>query len=182
MQNLTVHPGGPSPFLLEPAYARPRSRAPALPAPADRPAPPVSGTAARHCAAAHPSDISPLSVSSGNARATHVAHERRARAAAGHHPPIGARPHGILAPRGTPTPGPPPFPSSSPLCRAAAERLAPRSCCSTRPPVSTPLRPLLSSAQASPPLPSPEPLPPATGSPLSLVDSGRAPPPFATPR
>jgi hypothetical protein len=36
-----------------------------------------------------------------------------------------------------PTPGPPPFPSSFPLCRAAAEPLAPRSCCSTRPPVST---------------------------------------------
>jgi hypothetical protein len=29
MQNLTVHPGSPSPFLLGPAHARPRSRAPA---------------------------------------------------------------------------------------------------------------------------------------------------------
>jgi hypothetical protein len=114
MQNLIVHPGGPSPFLLGPAYARPRSRAPALPTPADRSAPPVSGTATRHCVAAHPSDVSPLSVSSGNARAAHVAHERRARAPAGRHPPIGARPHGIPAPRGTPTPGPPHFPSSSP--------------------------------------------------------------------
>jgi hypothetical protein len=28
MQNLTVHPGDPSPFLLGPAHARPRSRAP----------------------------------------------------------------------------------------------------------------------------------------------------------
>jgi hypothetical protein len=63
MQNLTVHPGGPSPFLLGPAHARPRSRARALPAPTDRPAPPVSGTAARHCAATHLSDVSPLSVS-----------------------------------------------------------------------------------------------------------------------
>ncbi len=51
MQNLTVHLGGPSPFLLGPAHASPRSRAPK---PSDRSTPPVSGTAARHCAAAHP--------------------------------------------------------------------------------------------------------------------------------
>jgi hypothetical protein len=76
----------------------------------------------------------------------------------------------------------PTFPSSFPLCSAAAEPLAPRSHCSTRPPVSTPLRLLLSSTRASPPLPAPRPLPPATGSPLSLVDSGRAPPSSATPR
>jgi hypothetical protein len=80
--------------------------------------------------------------------------------------------------RGTPTPGPPPFP----LCCAAAESLAPCSHCSTRPPVSAPLRPLLSSTRVSPLLLAPRPLPPATGSPLSLVDSSRAPPPSATPR
>jgi hypothetical protein len=38
------------------AFAQPRAYACALPAPTDRPAPPISGTAARHCAAAHPSD------------------------------------------------------------------------------------------------------------------------------
>jgi hypothetical protein len=47
MQNLTVHPGGPSPFLLGPAHARPRSHTPT-----DRSALPVSSTAARYCAAA----------------------------------------------------------------------------------------------------------------------------------
>jgi hypothetical protein len=55
MQNLIVHPGGPFPFLLEPAHVRLCSRAPA---PADRLAPPVSSTAARHCTVAHPSDAS----------------------------------------------------------------------------------------------------------------------------
>jgi hypothetical protein len=158
------------------------TRAHALPAPADRPAPPVSGTAARHCAAAHTSEVSYLSVPAGNAHAAHVAREHRARATAGRRPSVGARPHDTPAPCGTPTPGPPPFPSSFPLCRAAAESLAPRSRCSTCPPVSTPLRPLLLSARASPPLPTPGPPPPATDSPLSLVDSGRAPPPFAAPR
>jgi hypothetical protein len=69
-----------------------------------------------------------------------------------------------------------------PLCSAAIEPLAPRLRCSTRSPVPTPLRPLLSSARASPPLPAPGPPPLATGSPLSLTDSGRAPPSSATPR
>jgi hypothetical protein len=119
-------------FLLRPAHACPRATR-ALPAPADRSAPPVSGTAARHCGAAHPSDATPLSVSVGNACAAHVARECHAQASAGRRPPIGARPHG------TPTPGLPPFPSSFPLCCAAAEPLAHRSRCSTRPPVSTPL-------------------------------------------
>jgi hypothetical protein len=132
------------------------------------PAPSVSGTTARHCAMAHPSV---------HAHAAHVARECRALAAAGRRPPVGARPNGIPTPRGTDTPGPPPpFPSSFPLCRATTEPLAPRSRCSTR------LRSLLSSAGASPLLTAPGPPPPAAGSPLSLADSGRAPPPSATPR
>jgi hypothetical protein len=111
MQNLIVHPGSATLFLHGPAHAR--ERADLSPTPADRPAPPVSGIAARHCAAAHPSDASlPRSVRQTRARAAHVAHERRARATAGRRPPVGARPHGTPAPRGTPTPGPPPFPSS----------------------------------------------------------------------
>jgi hypothetical protein len=43
MQNLTVHPGGPSPFLLGPAHACPRTRAPTA---ADRPVLPP-GTVSR---------------------------------------------------------------------------------------------------------------------------------------
>jgi hypothetical protein len=99
--------------------------------PADRPAPPVSGTAARHCAAAHSSDASPLSVSTGNARAAHVAPERHARAAAGRRPPVGARPHGTPAARGTPTPGTPTFSPLSfpsvalPLSRSLPARATP---------------------------------------------------------
>jgi hypothetical protein len=51
MQNLTVHLGSATPLS-----SRAGPRAPVLStAPADRPVPPVSGTTARHCAAAHPS-------------------------------------------------------------------------------------------------------------------------------
>jgi hypothetical protein len=164
------------------AFAQPRAYACALPAPTDRPAPPVSGTTARHCATAHPSDayLPSLFPPATRARCT-----TPVSATLGLLPgairqswPGPMSPPRRVAP---PTPGPPPFPSSFPLCRAAFEPLAPCSHCSTRPPISTPLRPLLSSARASPPLPAPGPPPPATGSPPSLVDSGRAPPSSAAP-
>jgi hypothetical protein len=172
-----VYPGGPSPFLLGPAHARPRSRTPAL---SPRP---LTGQP-RLSAAPPPDTVSrltrqlslPCSVRSALARVAHVARERRARAAAGRRPPVRARPHGTPALRGTPMPGTPTFSLPFPLCRAAAEPLTPRSRCST------PLGPLLSSAQASPLLPAPRLPPPAIGSPLSLVDSSRAPPSSATPR
>jgi hypothetical protein len=51
MQNITVHLGSATPPS---SRAGPRETALST-APADSPAPPVSGTAARHCAAAHPS-------------------------------------------------------------------------------------------------------------------------------
>jgi hypothetical protein len=120
MQNLTVHLGSATPFS-----SRAGPHAPALStAPADRPAPPVSDTAARHCAAAHPLSASlPRSVRPACARVVHVARERCARAAAGRRPPIGARPHGTPAPCGTPHARDPHFfPPLSPLprCRRAA--------------------------------------------------------------
>jgi hypothetical protein len=108
MQNLTVHPGGPSPFLLGLAHARPRTRTPAPP-----------GTVL-----VHPSDASLPFVSAGNACAAHVAHERHARAAARRCPPVGARPHGTPTLRGTPRPNPT---LSPPLCCIAAEPFPPRS-------------------------------------------------------
>jgi hypothetical protein len=100
------------------------TRACALPAPADKPAPPISSTAARHCAAAHPSALSlHRSVRSARVSAAHVARERRPRAATGRRPPVGARPHGTPASRGTPTPGPQLFPPlflPLPRCRRVA--------------------------------------------------------------
>jgi hypothetical protein len=168
MQNLTVHLGSATPLS-----SRAGPRVPVLSStPADRPAPPVSDTATRHCAAAHPSAPSLPALSGRHTRAAHVARERRARAAAGRRSPVGDWPHGTPAPCGTHHARDPHlFPPLS-LCRAVAEPLAPRSCCYTRSPVPTPLRPLLSSARVSPPLPAPGPPPPATGSPLSLADSG----------
>jgi hypothetical protein len=50
-------------------------RAPLCPVPADRPDPPVSGTAANHCAAAHLS-VPPSLFPADNARVTHVWHFR----------------------------------------------------------------------------------------------------------
>jgi hypothetical protein len=79
MQNLTVHLG--SATLLS-SRAGPRALVLST-APADRAAPPVSGTATRHCAAAHLSALSLPALSGRHARAAHVARERRARAAAG---------------------------------------------------------------------------------------------------
>jgi hypothetical protein len=74
---------------------------------------------------------------------------------------------------------PPLFPSSFPSAALPPSRSLPARAL-TRPPIPTPLRPLPSSDQASPPLPAPGPPPATTGSPLSLTDSGRAPPPSAT--
>jgi hypothetical protein len=100
-----VYPGGPSPFLLGPAHARPRSRTPAL---SPRP---LTGQP-RLSAAPPPGTVSrltrqlslPCSVRSALARVAHVARERRARAAAGRHPPVRARPHGTSTLHGTPPP------------------------------------------------------------------------------
>jgi hypothetical protein len=119
MQNLTIHLGSATPLS---SRAGPRA-----PAPADKPAPPVSGTTAQHCVAAHPSAPSLPALSGRHARATHVARERRARAAAGQRLPVGARPHGTPAPCGTPPPrlGPPPFPSSFPSAALPTSRSLP---------------------------------------------------------
>jgi hypothetical protein len=185
MQNLTVHPGGPSPFLLGPAHARPRSRAPT---PSLSPCP-LTGQP-RPSAAPPPGTVPwptrQTSLPSLFSPATRVRCTSPASATLG---PLPGAVHqsglGPMAPPcrvAPPTPRPPPFPSSFPLSRAAAEPLTLRSCCSTCPPISTPLRPLLLSARASPPLPTHGPPPPATGSPISLADSDRAPPPSATPR
>jgi hypothetical protein len=65
MQNLTVHLGS-----VTPLSSRAGPRVPALSsAPAGRPAPPVSDTAVRHCAAAHPSAPSLPALSGRHARA-----------------------------------------------------------------------------------------------------------------
>jgi hypothetical protein len=115
MQNITVHRGSATPLS-----SRAGPRAPAISTvPADTPVPPISSTAARHCAAAHPSGASLRhSVRPARARAAHVARECRTRAAVGRRPPVRARPHG------TPTPGTPHFSLLFPLCHAAAEPLA----------------------------------------------------------
>jgi hypothetical protein len=137
MQNLTVHLGSATQLS-----SRTGPRAPALStAPVDRPTPPVSGTAARHCGTAHPSGASlpALGLLSGAVRRSG---------------PGPTAPPRRVAP---PHPGPPTFSLLFPLCRAAAEPLAPHSHCSTHSPVATPLRPLLLSAQASPPLLAPGP-------------------------
>jgi hypothetical protein len=65
MQNLTIHLGSATPL-----YPRAGPRASALSTtPTDRMAPPVSGTAARHCAAAHLSALSLPALSDQHARA-----------------------------------------------------------------------------------------------------------------
>jgi hypothetical protein len=93
MQNLTVHPGGPSTFLLGPDHARPHSRTP-VPMLFPRP---LTG---RPClSAARPPGTVPLPT---RHCAAHVARERHTRATTGRRPPIGAGPHGTPTPRGTP--------------------------------------------------------------------------------
>jgi hypothetical protein len=68
MQNLIVHLDSATPLS---SWAGPR--APALSTtPANRPAPPVSGTATRHCAAAHLSAPSLPALSDRHARARHT--------------------------------------------------------------------------------------------------------------
>jgi hypothetical protein len=143
MQNHTVHLGSATPLSSQ---AGPR-------APADRPAPPVGDTAARHCAAAHPSAPSLPALSGRHARATQRSGHCRA--------PSASRGQAPWHPRTAwhPTPGTPTFSLPFPLCHAAAEPLAPRSRCTTHCPIPTPLRPLLLSARASPPLPAPGPPP-----------------------
>jgi hypothetical protein len=124
MQNLTVHLGSANPtfFAGRPTRARALHRA------ADRPAPSVSGTAARHCPAAHLSVLSLPALSGRHARAWRTSStsavlgllpgdDRRSG------PGPTAPPHRVAPPR----PGPPPFPSPFSLCRAAAEPLAPSS-------------------------------------------------------
>jgi hypothetical protein len=179
MQNLTVHPDGTSPFLLGPAHARPHSHEPVLsPRPlTGRPrlsvAPPP-GTVPRPTRQTSLPSLFPLAT---RARCTSPMS-----AALGPLPGTVHRsepgpmtpPRRVAPPRPDPHLFPPLFPSATlPLSR---------SCCSTRPPISIPLRLHLSSARASPPLPASGQLPPATDSPLSLADSSRAPPPSATPR
>jgi hypothetical protein len=151
-----VHPSGPSPFLLGPAHVRPRAtRASPLSLP---PGPARSAPACRYLN----SNVPPARVASG---------PRPAGTRSGHLPPVEARPHDVVPHRvALPWSDPPPL---SFLSLSAAP---------THPPVSTPLRLLLLSARASPPLPALGPPPPATGSPLSFAGSGRAPPPSATPR
>jgi hypothetical protein len=108
MQHLTVHLGSANPAF----FAGRPMRAGALHHAADRPAPPVSGTAARHCAAAHPSGASLPALSGRHARAAHVVRELHARAAgrgqAPRHPLAAWHPT-----PGTPTFFPPHFPSAA---------------------------------------------------------------------
>jgi hypothetical protein len=91
----------------------------------------------------HATHASPLSLPPGPARS------------------VGARPHDAV-PRcvALPRPDPPLF--SFPLCRAD-DRAAQSVTVPTRSPISTPLRLLLLSTRASPPLPTPRPPPPTTG-------------------
>jgi hypothetical protein len=165
MQNLTVHLGSATPLS---SRAGPRAPVHNLCLPA------LTATKARPVGAS-----APLSEQRRAARA------RRIRVAAGRDtievPPAGRgqAPRRRPAPRGTSAAGPPSLFFPSPRRRRPRRSSA---AAPTRSPVSTPLRLLLSSARASPPLPAPGPPPPATGSPLSLVDSGRAPPSSATPR
>jgi hypothetical protein len=180
MQNINVHLGSATQFS-----SRAGPRAPVLSsAPADRPAPPVSDAAARHCVAAHLSGASLPALPGRHARTRRTSPMN---AALGPLPgddrrsePGPAAPLCRVAP---PRPGPPPplFPPHFPSAALQPSRSLPARA-STRSRVPTPLRPLLSSARASPLLPAPGPPPPATGSPLSLVDSDRAPPPSAPPR
>jgi hypothetical protein len=170
MRNFTVHLGSATRFLRGPEHARPRSPPRPLIGQPHLSVTPPPGTVPRPTHQAPPSLICPSGTRARGARRPRAPRSGRCRATT------------TPVPRGTPTPGTPPFSLLFPLCCAAAEPLAPRSRCSTRSPVPTPLRPLLSSARASPLLPAPEPPPATTGSPLSLADSGRASPPSATPR
>jgi hypothetical protein len=85
---------------------------------AGRPDPPVSGTAARHCAVTHLSV--PLSVS-GRQRARGARRPRVPRSGRCQvpHTGRGQTPRRRPEPRGTSTAGPPPLPLFFPLCRAA---------------------------------------------------------------
>jgi hypothetical protein len=160
MRNFTVHLGSATRFLRGPAHARPRSPSRPLTSRPHLSATLPPGTVPR------PTRQAPLfPLCPAGTRAVHVVRERQARAAAERRPPVGAKPTAPPRRVAPPRPGPPPFSFLFPLCRAAAEPLAPRSRCST------PLRLLLSSARASPPLPAPGPPPLATGSPLSLADA-----------
>jgi hypothetical protein len=169
-----VQSGGPIPFS---SRAGPRALARSRPGPrspraADRPIPPVSDTAARYCAGPHVRRLSPALSPTERACAVHVAHPRRARAAAGAAHRSGPDPTSSHAPRGTPTPGTPsplPFFPSRPRYRRAHSAAR----CSVRNPIFHPSPTTLSSTRAFLPLPAPGPPPPTTGARLSLANFSR---------
>jgi hypothetical protein len=117
MQNLTVHLGSTNPLS-----SRAGPRAPTLSTvPDDRPAPPVSDTTARHCAAAHPLGASLPALSGRHARVRRMSSVSAALRPLSSDdrwsgPGPTAPPRRVAPPR----PGPPPFPPlfSFPLCRA----------------------------------------------------------------
>jgi hypothetical protein len=169
--------GRSTPSLLGPAHAHLHS-----PRAADRRTPPVSDAAARHYAGSLVSHLSPALFRPTCAHAAHVTRPCRAWAAVGTARRSGPGPTAPPRRVAPPTPGPPPFPPLfSPLsrCRRAARSLFALLRSTSR---HTPLRPLLSSVPASPPLPVPRPPPPTTRGLLVLTDSGRAPPSSAPPR
>jgi hypothetical protein len=116
MQHLTVHLGSANPafFAGRPTRARALHRA------ADRPAPPVSGTATRHCAAAHPSGTSLPALFDWHTRARHTSS-----ASAALRPLLGDDRRSGPGPTAPPRPGPPPF--SLPIFPLSRYRRAARS-------------------------------------------------------
>jgi hypothetical protein len=174
MQNLTVHPGGPSPFLLGPAHACPSNRTPApLTGQTRLSAAPPPGTVL-----AHPSHASLPSL---------FPRERRTWVAVGRRPSVRARPQGTPCAVWHPTPGPPPplspFFPSLPRRRPAVQNAHERRPLERRqllchpllsgPPLERPTLPTASRARTA-----------ASGhrKPLLRADSDRAPPSSATPR
>jgi hypothetical protein len=177
MQNLTVYLGSATPLS-----SRAGPRAPALSiAPADRPAPPVSGTAARRCAAAHPSAPS-LPALSG--RHAHARRTSPASAALGplpgdvrrSGPGPTAPPHHVAPPRL----GSPSFPSSFPSAALPPSRSLPAHAV----PLVLPFSLLSDSFSRTPELPhrSPHPdrrlRPPAAPSPSRIPAEHRRRPPL----
>jgi hypothetical protein len=120
MQNLTVYlrSANPAFFTGRPTRARALHRA------ADRPAPPVSGTAARHCATTHLSVLSLPALSGRHARSRRAPRSGRCRATTAGRGQAPRHTHSTWHPHAR---DPHLFPSPFSLCRAAAEPLAPRS-------------------------------------------------------
>jgi hypothetical protein len=148
---------------------------------AGRPDPPVSGTAARHCAVTHLSV--PLSVSgrqrARGARRPRVPRSGRCRVP---HTGRGQTPRRRPEPRGTSTAGPPLSLSFSLSVAPPTDRFQTAPETSSAPLSPTPLLPPSRVPHFSPPLPAPRPPASDHRKPLPRSDSGRAPPPSTIPR